>query len=71
MLENRTINSLSAYLTLKIDELNNLEIVLSTKLERKSQQRSEHMDDLEMLDKFKQGVLTLEEIEKLIDTEEK
>ena len=73
LLENRTINSLSAYLTLKIDELNNLEIVLSTKLERKSQQRSEHMDDLviEMLDKFKQGVLTLEEIEKLIDTEEK
>lgn len=69
MMEYRTINSLSAYAASKIKELDNRVIGINAELEIESQKMSEYINDpgIKALKEFRQGRLTLEEIEKLID----
>ncbi|MFG0234860.1 acyl carrier protein [Brevibacillus porteri] len=65
VLENPTMKSLAHLLALKIREMSHKEIASTTDLETTSQIRSERTENL--LQKFKEGLLSLEEIEQLID----
>ncbi|NTU29407.1 SDR family NAD(P)-dependent oxidoreductase [Brevibacillus sp. HB1.1] len=65
VLENPTMKSLAHLLALKIRELSHKEIASTTDLEATSQIRSERTENL--LQKFKEGLLSLEEIEQVID----
>ncbi|BBB93455.1 MAG TPA: beta-ketoacyl synthase N-terminal-like domain-containing protein [Methylomusa anaerophila] len=72
MLEHQTIKSLSAHLALKLEGLNSQDIqdiVAGDSLTAKSQPGELPVNDpeIEALEKFKQGELTLEEIESLLD----
>jgi acyl transferase domain-containing protein len=65
----KTIQALSNHLVVKIEELNNQGNIPITELAAKSQKVSEQMEfrGMDALEKFRQGTLTLEEIEELID----
>jgi 3-oxoacyl-(acyl-carrier-protein) synthase/acyl carrier protein len=72
LLEHQTIGAISAHLVFKLKELNHQDIAEDSVLQTKSQ--SVELQDLpvdgpeiEALEKFKQGSLTLEEIESLLD----
>ncbi|MGF9908252.1 SDR family NAD(P)-dependent oxidoreductase [Brevibacillus porteri] len=65
VLENPTMKSLAHLLALKIRELSHKEIASTTDLETTPQIRSERTENL--LQKFKEGLLSLEEVEQLID----
>jgi 3-oxoacyl-(acyl-carrier-protein) synthase/acyl carrier protein len=72
MLELRTINTMSAHLALKVEALSNHDIAEDNVLQTKSQpidllDSTVNEPEIEALEKFKQGTLTLEEIESLLD----
>ncbi|MGS0763566.1 SDR family NAD(P)-dependent oxidoreductase [Syntrophomonas curvata] len=68
MLENPSVNSLSAYIAAKIGALNKPQIAQFDKTTRNDQKyRRVNEPESEALQKFKQGELTLEEIERLLD----
>ncbi|MGG4439280.1 SDR family NAD(P)-dependent oxidoreductase [Brevibacillus fortis] len=69
VLENPTMKSLAHLLALKIKELSQKEIASTTDVETTSQASGERTENLavDMLQKFKEGQLSLEEIEQLID----
>jgi acyl carrier protein len=72
MLEHQTINAISNHLALKLEALSNQDIVEDTVLQTKSQPKDllespVAEPEMDTLEKFKQGALTLEEIESLLD----
>jgi len=69
MLEHQTINAISSHLALKLEALNNQDIAVGSVLQSKYQPMELPVDEpeIEALEKFKQGALTLEEIESLLD----
>ncbi|UED76953.1 SDR family NAD(P)-dependent oxidoreductase [Brevibacillus sp. DP1.3A] len=69
VLENPTMKSLAHLLAIKIKEWSHKEIASTTDLETMSQDSGERTENLgvDMLQKFKEGLLSLEEIEQLID----
>ncbi|ASJ54821.1 polyketide synthase [Brevibacillus formosus] len=69
VLENPTMKSLAHLLAIKIKECSHKEIASTTDLETMSQDSGERTENLavDMLQKFKEGLLSLEEIEQLID----
>lgn len=72
MLEHQTINAMSSHLTLKLEALSNQDIAAINVLHTEFQPMellASPVDEpeIEALEKFKQGTLTLEEIESLLD----
>jgi acyl transferase domain-containing protein len=72
MLAHQTIHAMSAHVTSKLEASNNQDITQETLLQINSQPKellSPSIDDpeVEALEKFKQGALTLEEIESMLD----
>ncbi|WP_369751182.1 SDR family NAD(P)-dependent oxidoreductase [Brevibacillus sp. BC25] len=69
VLENPTMKSLAHLLAIKIKEWSHKEIASTTDFETMSQDSGERTENpaVDMLQKFKEGLLSLEEIEQLID----